>query len=160
MTGIDDLVDRVRAQMELDSETEREVLAEIRDHLEDSLAEARATGLGESEALARVAVRFGVEEEIGQDLQATHAGWGTANAVIATALPVVCALILRWLAFAPDGTALGWPSLLGRPAFWVVALVALVIPMLKFERWRYALVAWAIFWGLSVLFATWPALRW
>jgi hypothetical protein len=160
MTGIDDLVDRVRAQMELDSETEREVLAEIRDHLEDSLAEARATGLGESEALARVAVRFGVEEEIGQDLQATHAGWGTANAVIATALPVVCALILRWLAFAPDGTALGWPSLLGRPAFWVVALVALVIPMLKFERWRYALVAWAIFWGLSVLFVTWPALRW
>jgi hypothetical protein len=32
--------------------------------------------------------------------------------------------------------------------------------MLKFERWRYALVAWAIFWGLSVLFVTWPALRW
>ena len=160
MTGIDDLVSRVRAQMELDSETEREVLAEIRDHLEDSLAEARATGLGEPEALAQVAARFGVEEEIGQGLQATHAGWGTADAVIAAALPVAGALILRWLAFAPDGTALGWPSLLGRPAFWIVALAALVIPMLKFERWRYALVAWALFWVLSVLCVAWPAVRW
>jgi hypothetical protein len=160
MSGIDDLVSRVRAQMELDSETECEVLAEIRDHLEDSLVEARAMGLGEPEALAQVAARFGVGEEIGQDLQAVHAGWGTADAVIATALPVVCALILRWLAFAPDGTALGWPSLLGRPAFWIVALAALVIPLLKFERWRYALVAWAVFWGLSVLFVTWPATRW
>ena len=160
MTGIDDLVSRVRAQMELDSETEREVLAEIRDHLEDSLAEARATGLGEPEALAQVAARFGVEEEIGQGLQATHAGWGTADAVIAAALPVAGALILRWLAFAPDGTALGWPSLLGRPAFWIVALAALVIPMLKLERWRYALAAWALFWVLSVLCVAWPAVRW
>jgi hypothetical protein len=160
MTGIDDLVSRIRAQMELDSETEREVLAEIRDHLEDSLSEARASGLGEAEALAQVASRFGVEEEIGQGLQAVHAGWGTADAVIAAALPVAGALILRWLAFAPDGTALGWPALLGRPAFWIVALAVLVIPMLKFERWRYALVAWALFWILSVLCVAWPAVRW
>ena len=75
MSGIDDLVSRVRAQMELDSETECEVLAEIRDHLEDSLAEARAMGLGEPEALAQVAARFGVGEEIGQDLQAVPVGW-------------------------------------------------------------------------------------
>ncbi|MFN2241361.1 MAG: hypothetical protein ACK2U2_03675, partial [Anaerolineae bacterium] len=68
--------------------------------------------------------------------------------------------ILRWLAFAPDGTALGWPHLLSRPAFWIVALVALMIPLLKFDRWRYALVTWVIFWGLTVLFLTLPALRW
>ncbi len=160
MTSIDDLVSLVRAQMELDCETEREVMAEIRSHLEEALEEARVEGLEESEALAQVAAHFGVGEEIGQDLQATHAGWGTADAVVATSLPVVCALVLRWLAFAPDGTALGWPTLLGRPAFWIVALVALVIPVLKFERWRYALASWAVFWGLSVLFVTWPALRW
>lgn len=160
MTSIDDLVSLVRAQMDLDSETEREVLAEIRNHLEEALEEARTAGLEDSQALAQVAARFGVGEEIGQDLQATHAGWGTADAVVATALPVVCALVLRWLAFAPDGTALGWPSLLSRPAFWIVALAALVIPLLKFERWRYALVSWAVFWCLSVVFVTWPALRW
>jgi hypothetical protein len=146
--------------MDLDKETEQDVLAEIRAHLEDSMAEARAEGLGEEEALARTAARFGVDREIGLELQAAHAGWGTADAVIAAGLPVVCALILRWLAFAPDGTALGWPQLLNRPAFWIVALAALFIPLLKFERWRYAIVAWVVFWGLTVIFVTLPALRW
>lgn len=164
MTEIDRLIDhisrRIRAQMDLDSETEHEVLAEIRDHLEEAVAEARAEGLDEAEALARAAVRFGLEEEIGKELQATHAGWGTADAVIAAGLPVICALVLRWLAYAPDGTALGWPQLLSRPAFWIVAVAALFIPLLKFERWRYALVVWVIFWGLTVIFVTLPALRW
>lgn len=156
---LDRLLARIRAQMDLDSETEHEVLAEIRAHLEEAIAEAQAEGLDEVQALARVVARFGVEE-VGQELQAAHAGWGTADAVIAAGLPVVCALILRWLAFAPDGTALGWPQLLNRPSFWIVALVLLVIPLLKFERWRYALAAWVFFWALTVVFVTWPALRW
>ena len=160
MNEIDQLVARIAAQMDLDAEAEHQVLAEMRDHLEEAIAEARAEGLDEAGALARAAVRFGLEEEIGRELQATHAGWGTADAVVATALPVVCALILRWLAFAPGGTALGWPLLLSRPAFWIVALVALLIPLLKFERWRYALVTWVLFWGLTVLFVSLPALRW
>ncbi len=160
MTDIDGLVSRVRAQMDLDRETEYEVLTEIRDHLEEAVAEARAEGLDEAEALDRAASRFGLEKEVGKELQAAHAGWGTADAVIAAGLPVICALILRWLAYAPDGTALGWPQLLSRPAFWIVALAALFIPLLKFERWRYALVAWVIFWGLTVIFVTLPALRW
>lgn len=160
MTGIEELLDRLRIQMDLDSEKEHEVLAEIRDHLEESLAEARAAGLSEAEALARAAARFGLEEEIGRELQAAHAGWGTADAVVAAALPVACALLLRWLVFAPDGTALGWPQLLSRPAFWSVALAVLLVPLLKFERWRYALIAWIFFWGLTVVFVTLPALQW
>ena len=162
--GLEEPIDRllagIRAQMDLDSETEQEVMAEIRDHLEEALAGARARGLAEHEAWAEVAAHFGVGDEVGRALQATHAGWGTADAVIAAALPVVCALVLRWLAFAPDGTALGWPQLLSRPAFWVVALVALLLPMLKFERWRYALATWAFFWMLTVLFVALPAMRW
>jgi hypothetical protein len=160
MTGLEDLLDRIRAQMDLNSEIEHEVLVEIRDHLEESLAEAQAAGFTEAEALARAAARFGIEEEVGRELQAAHVGWGTADAVIAAGLPVVCALILRWLAFAPDGTAIGWPQLLSRPAFWIVALVALMIPLLRFDRWRYALVTWIIFWGLTILVVTLPALRW
>jgi hypothetical protein len=160
MTEIDQLLLRIRMQMDLDGKTEHEVLAEIRDHLEEAVAQARAEGCDESEALARAAARFGVEEEVGRELQAAHAGWGTADAVVAAALPVICALILRWLAFAPDGTALGWPQLLSRPAFWIVALAALFVPLLKFERWRYALVTWVLFWGLTVIFVTLPASRW
>jgi hypothetical protein len=160
VSGIQDLLDRIRIQMELDGETEQEILEELRDHLEEAVSGARAKGLGEAEALARTAARFGLEEEIGQELQVAHAGWGTADAVLAAALPVLCALILRWLAFAPDGTALGWPQLLSRPTFWIVALAALLIPLIKFERWRYALATWILFWGLTVVFVTLPALRW
>lgn len=154
------LLDRIRAQMELDSETEHEVIAEMRDHLEEAMSEARASGLDELEALGEARRRFGVGEQVGQELQATHVGWGTADAVIAAGLPVACALILRWLAFAPDGTALGWPRLLNRPSFWVVALLSLLIPLLKLERWRYALAGWVLFWALTVVFVIWPALRW
>jgi hypothetical protein len=160
VNGIEGLLDRIHTQMDLDVETEQEVLAEIRDHLEEAVAHARAEGLDEAGALAQAAARFGPEEEVGRALQATHAGWGTADAVIAAALPVIGALVLRWLAFAPDGTALGWPELLSRPAFWIVALAVLLIPVLKFERWRYALVTWVLFWGLTVLFVMVPAVRW
>ena len=128
--------------------------------VEDALAEARSRGLGEAEALAHVEYRFGLGEEVGQGLQAAHVGWGTADAVLAAGLPVVCALTLRWLVFAPDGTALGWPRLLNRPSFWIVAPVMLLVPLLKFGRWRYAVVGWVVFWVLTVMFVNWPALRW
>jgi hypothetical protein len=160
MSGVDQVVARIAAEMNLDSETEHEILAEIRDHLEEAVARAKADGLDERDALARAAARFGVEKEIGRELQSAHAGWGTADAVIAAALPVISTLVLRWLVFAPDGTALGWPQLLGRPTLWIVALAALLIPVLKFEHWRYALASWALFWGLTVLFVALPALYW
>ena len=70
------------------------------------------------------------------------------------------ALVLRWLVFAPDGTAIGWRQVLVRPAFWAVALAALLVPLLKLERWRYALVSWGFFWFMTVIFALGPALRW
>lgn len=160
MNDLDGILARLRAQMDLDAETEHEVLAEIRDHLEEAVAQAQAAGLDEATALAQAAARLGLEEEVGRELQAAHAGWGTADAVIAAGLPVLCALVLRWLAFAPDGTALGWPQLLSRPAFWIVALAVLLIPPLKFERRRYALAIWVLFWGLTVLSVALPASRW
>ncbi len=158
-TAIDQILAHVRAQMDLDSETEHEVLEEIRSHLEEAVAAAQAQGLDEHTALAEAATRFGVEE-VGVELQQVHAGWGTADAVVAAGLPVVCALVLRWLVFAPDGTALDWPQLLTRPTFWVIAAAALLVPLLKFDRWRYALMTWVFFWAITIVFATWPALRW
>lgn len=159
MTEMDHLLARIRAQMNLDSETEHDLLEEIRSHLEEAVGAAQARGLDATEALAEAAARFG-DEEVGAELQQVHAGQSTADAVIAAGLPVICALLLRWLLFAPDGTAIGWQQLLIRPAFWIVAVAALLIPLLKFERRRYALVTWVIFWGLTVIFVTWPALRW
>jgi len=145
--------------MHLDREIEHELLEEIRSHLEEAVAEAQAQGVDESTALSEAAARLGVEE-VGTTLQAVHAGWGTADAVIAAGLPVVCALVMRWLVFAPDGTALGWSQVLARPAFLVVALSALLVPVLKFERWRYALVSWGFFWLMTVIFVLGSTVRW
>jgi hypothetical protein len=156
---VDRVLEQVRAQLDLDAETEYDLLAELRGHLEDAVAAARARGLDEEAALAEAAAGFGVDE-VGRELQAAHLGWGTADGVVATGLPVVCALILRWLVFAPDGTAVGWREVLVRPTFWVVALAALLVPLLRFPRWHYALVSWAFFWVMSVIFFALPAVRW
>jgi len=53
VSGIEELLDCLHTQMDLDVETEQEVLAEIRDHLEEAVLEARGEGLDEGEALAR-----------------------------------------------------------------------------------------------------------
>ncbi len=156
---VDDVLARIRAHLDLEAETEYDLLQEIRAHLEEAVEVARAQGLDEEAALAEAAAHFGVEE-VGRELQAAHVGWGTADGVIAAAMPVVCALVLRWLIFAPDGTAVGWQEVLVRPAFWVVSLAALLLPLLRFPRWRYALASWAFFWALSVVFFALPALRW
>lgn len=160
MNEVEELLVCIRDEMDLDGETEHEVLTEIRDHLEEAVAEARSQGRDEAEVMAEIAARFGLGEEIARELRAAHAGWGTAEAVLAAGMPVVCALLLRWLLFAPDGTALGWSQVLSRPVFWAVSLAALLIPMTCFDRWRHALAGWVVFWGLTVMFFIWPSLPW
>lgn len=157
---MDHILERLQARLNLSSETERELLEEMRTHLEDAVADAKAAGIDEKTALLGAAERFGLDEA-GSELQKLHQGWESADAIIACALPVLAALVLRWLIFAPDGTALGWPELLVRPVFWLVAVVALLVPLIRFSRWRYALVGWGLFWTLTVLFITFPAIsRW
>ena len=156
---LEEVLTRIQSHMHLDREMEHELLEEIRSHLEEAVAESQARGVDESTALSEAAARFGVEE-VGTKLQAVHAGWSTADAVIAAGLPVVCALVLRWLVFAPDGTALGWSQVLARPAFLIVALSALLVPVLKFERWGYALVSWGFFWLMTVIFVLGSTVQW
>ena len=150
-TEIDRFLAEIGQELDLDAETEHEVLEELRGHLEDSFWAARARGASEDEAFAEARRRFGVAEVV-RELRSTHAGQGTLDGIVAAALPVICALVLRWLIFAPDGTYVGWQVLLTRPAFWVVALAALLVPLLRFPRRRYALAMWAVFWALSVVF--------
>ena len=157
--GLDRVLEQVRHHLDLDAETEHELMAELRCHLEDAMAHAGTRGVTKEEALVEAAARFGVDE-VGRELQAAHQGWGPADGVVASALPVVCALVLRWLVFAPGGTAAGWREMLVRPTFWVVAMAALLVPLLRFPRRRYALASWAFFWVLSVVFFALPALHW
>lgn len=156
--SIDGVLAQIRARLNLEAEVEHELLEEIRGHLEDAVAAARAAGGDEATALAQVAARFGVEDTA-QALQATHEGWGALNGIALAALPVFFTLALRWMIFAPDGTAVAWRETLSRPALWVVVFAVLLAPLLRFPRRRYVLALWAIFWGLSLATALWPTIR-
>lgn len=153
---IDQVLAQIQKHLNLSKETEHELLDEIRTHLEDAVADAVSKGEDEEVALLKAAERFGVDE-VGAELQEVHEGWDSIDAIVLSGLPVLFAIILRWLAFAPDGSALDWPTLLARPAFWIVAIVALVLPFLQFRRWRFALLGWGFFWLLTVVFVVFPS---
>jgi len=155
----DRLLACIRDELDLDAESEHEVLEEIRFHLEATASEAQARGLTREDALIEAVERFGAVE-VGQELQVVHEGEGVADGVIAAGLPVICTLVLRWVVFSPGGTAVHWQELLSRPAFWVVAFAALLVPLLRFSHKGYAIVSWTFFWTISVVFVVGPALRW
>lgn len=154
---IDQVLAQLRKELHLSKETEYEVLAEIRTHLEDAVADAVAKGENEQVALLKAAEKFGLEEAV-VELQEVHEGRDVVDAVMATGLPILFALVLRWLAFAPDGSFVDWSTLLARPGFWLVAFIALVVPFLHFHRWRLALLGWLFFWLLTVIFVVFPSI--
>jgi hypothetical protein len=158
--NIDQALGQIQQRLHLGKETEHELLAEIRTHLEDVVEQARQQGGSEQAALKQAIDHFGVDE-VSQELQTVHEGRESIEAIVATALPILFALMLRWLAYAPDGTAIAWHQLFTRPVFWLIAAAALVVPVLIFRRWRFALVGWGIFWLISVIFASNPNInRW
>lgn len=155
---VDQVLGRISHQLHLSKETETEVLAEIRTHLEDALEDAANRGEDEQTALLTAAEQFGIEEA-GAELQKIHASWDGLSAIIATALPVLFGVILRWIVFAPDGSILNWRKLLIQPEFYVLAIAALFIPLHYFRRWRFALVCWGIFWLITVIFVIFPSIN-
>ena len=157
--SIDDVLNQLQPRLGLEADDEYEVLEEIRGHLEEAVANARARGLDEESALRQAAAEFGLVQTA-SELRQTHAGWGTLEGVAAAALPVVLTLVLRWLIFAPDGTAAEWQEMLSRPTLVVIAGVAILVPLLRFPRRRLALALWVLFWGLSLITVVLPTLRW
>ncbi len=156
---IDDVLNQIQPQLGLEAEEEHQVLEELRGHLEEAVAAGGARGLNEQQALTEAAAALGIEQTTAA-LRETHAGWGTLEGVAVAALPVLFALILRWMVFAPDGTADQWRELLSQPSLVIIASVAILLPLLRFPRRRYALALWAFFWGLSLITVMWPTLRW
>lgn len=152
---VDQVLENISSKLHLSQETQTEVLAEIRTHLEDAVSEAVAQGKDEQEALINVAQKFGLDEA-GAELQEVHVNQDSIDAVAATGLPILFAVILRWLAFAPDGSPVEWRQLLIQPGFIIIAIVALLFPAVCFHRWRYVLAMWGIFWLLTVIFVLFP----
>lgn len=155
-TTINQLLSVIEAELTLSQETKHELLAELRDHLEDAWETAVANHEDPQAALSKIAARFG-GAEVGQALQRVHAQWESSEAILACLIPVFATLVLRWILFVPDGTVAGWHSVLAQPAFWIVALALLLIPILQFQRWRYVLVNWGFFWIVTLIFVLIPA---
>lgn len=146
--SIDDVLNQIQARLGLEAETEHEVLEEIRGHLEEAVAAAKARGLDEEHALHEAAAAFAVEQAA-----------GALDGVATAALPVSLA-VLRWLIFTPDGTADAWRETLSLPSLAIIAAIAMLVPLLRFPRRCYALTLWIFFWGLSLLTVLWPTVRW
>jgi hypothetical protein len=157
---IEQALAQIKKQLHLSSEAENEILAEIRTHLEEAVFKSKQEGGDQQEAIQEILDRFGIDETAPK-LQEVHSEWESIEAIAATALPILFAVILRWLAFAPDGTSVAWSQLLIKPVFWGVAAAALVVPVFLFRRWRFALVGWGIFWLITVIFIVFPTInRW
>src|SRR5512146_17974 len=95
---VDQVLANISIQLHLSKETEHEVLDEIRTHLEDAINDAATKGWDEEMALLKAAEEFGVEEA-GAELQEVHGNWDSIEAIASVALPVLCAVVLRWLVF-------------------------------------------------------------
>ncbi len=153
---INRLLATIEAELTLSQETKQELLTELRDHLEDAWETAVAHNEDPQTAMHNITRRFG-GAEVGKALQQVHTEWESAEAILACLIPVLAALVLRWTVFTPAGTIVGWQSILAQPAFWIVALALLLIPVLQFHRWRYVLVNWGFFWIVTLIFILIPA---
>jgi hypothetical protein len=153
---IEQLLITIEAELTVSGETKQELLAELRDHLHDAWETAVANGEDEVTAVKKVTEHFG-GAGVGKALQRVHAQWESGEAILACLIPVFAALVLRWLLFAPGGSVAGWQNVLVQPAFWIVALAVLLVPVLYFQRWRYILINWTFFWLITIIFALIPA---
>lgn len=157
---IDLILKRIKRDLNLTRETEREILDEIKTHFEDVVFDAEERGEPIDAALESAVAAFGISE-VGPTIQHVHADWNNIDPILLCLIPVVAALVLRWLTFSPSGSLVDWQLLLRQPAFWIVATAAFLIPILQFKEKIHILISWVIFWLLSIIFATLPvALQW
>jgi hypothetical protein len=153
---INKILTTIEAELTLSQETKQELLAELRDHLEDAWETAVTNNENPQTVLQTITQQFG-GAEVGKALQQVHAQWESSEAILACLIPVLATLVLRWVLFTPDGAVTGWQSVLIQPAFWLVAFALLLIPFLQFQRWRYVLVNWGFFWIVTLIFVLIPA---
>jgi hypothetical protein len=134
----------VASQLNVDPTTEREILREIRSHLEEAVAELQEEGIGGEESLALAVDNFGDARDVGRMLGRRHSD--SANqAVLAAFLPVALALTFKWIMLPLLSGLAHWQ---GNPTpiiFACLTVLALLVPGLTFRQWRYGYAVWAFF---------------
>lgn len=70
--GLEQYLAEIASQLHVDPARERDILEEVRSHLEEATTELRASGLGEEESQAAAFDRFGASREVGRMLNRLH----------------------------------------------------------------------------------------
>lgn len=139
----------VRRRLRVDSATEEAVLAELRAHLEEATVVHQAMGLSRERAEARAIEQFGDAREVAGQLRGVH-GSSFNQALLAAFLPVALTIVLKWVAIPLLRLSAAW-QVVTSPAFLSVAALLLLLPTLRWEKWRYGLPAWGFFWAITIL---------
>lgn len=135
---------QIASQLNVDPGQEREILSEMRSHLEEAIAERQEEGLAAEESLAAALDQFGEAREIGRLLGRQHSD--SANqAVLAAFLPVALAITFKWLLLPLLRDLAHWQASPTPVIFACLALLALLVPGLTFKSWRYGYGVWAFF---------------
>jgi hypothetical protein len=134
----------IASQLNVDPVEEREILDEIRSHLEEAIAEMPDQGLGTQEMVTVVLQQFGEAREVGRMLGRQHSD--SANqAVLAAFLPVALALTFKWVLLPLLRGLAHWQASPTPVVFACLAILALLVPGLTLKRWRYGYGVWAFF---------------
>jgi hypothetical protein len=134
----------IASQLNVDPVSEREILREIRSHLEDAIAQMREDGVGAEESVVIALRDFGQAREVGRMLGRQHSE-SASQAVLAAFLPVALALAFKWLLLPLLGNLAQWQASPTPVVLVCLALLALLVPGLTFKRWRYGYSVWVFF---------------
>jgi len=87
MSSLNQYVLELQASLgHLDAETRREIIGEVRDHLEDKARCLQLRGLPKEDSMSRAIEEFGQAQEVGLELRRVH-GRGTWGEALLAALP-------------------------------------------------------------------------
>lgn len=139
------------ARLPLDRDQQQAILAEVSDHLGVAAEWWQEQGLDLEAAWQRAVEEFGTVDEIAASFVETRRGWGTNEALAAAALPVLLALVLKFVALPLLAVPRSW-QVLTHPALLSSAVLLLLLPLAwKAERWRFGLAIWMVFWFFTVI---------
>lgn len=106
------------------------VRQELREHLMDAVAQHRAAGLGEEDAVARALEEFGKPEEVRSELEATH-GQRLLAVVIEKAMQwKETTMRAKWL--WTGGATLGLVAVIALEALFLVFMTMIIVP--RFQK--------------------------
>jgi hypothetical protein len=146
----------VASQLDVDPSRQREILAEIRDHLEEAVADLEEQGRSRKESVALTLERFGEAREVGRMLSRVHGdplwvrvGWAILPGLFALAS---AGGLLSALLGASIGGAIGHTGLIG---VCVLVIGAGLVREHRLALWSYpacGVLLFHVWWGIP-----WPS---